>query len=68
LSLFSGVGCWAWAYALFFPAKLTGAAVSASPATMLRLVSEVVTGFAIVASMMARDRAGFIWSMANVHN
>src|SRR5215204_1052296 len=45
--LFSGLRCSAWAYASPTPAKATGAAVSASPATALRLVMDVDEGCAI---------------------
>src|SRR5262245_59560297 len=42
--LFSGMVCWACAYAFSAPAKTaSGAAVSASPATAVRLVIEVET-------------------------
>src|SRR4051794_28149964 len=49
---FSGMVCWACAYALSAPAKATGAAVSARPATTLRLVRDVEESFAIGHSLI----------------
>src|SRR5215475_10927908 len=53
--LFSGVVCLACAYAL--SAKAAGAAVSASPATTLRLVMEVKTAFFIGHSLIDGEHA-----------
>src|SRR5262249_8674180 len=48
LVFFSAAACLAWAWTRSDPAKAIGAAVSASPATALRLVIEVEPSFAIV--------------------
>src|SRR5215217_7372987 len=57
--VFSAVVCWACAWVLSAPAKATGAAVAASPATTLRLVRELVNSWAIghLLVMVRRSRA-----------
>src|SRR5262245_551882 len=53
--LFSGMVCWACAYAVSAPAKIaSGVAVSASPAAALRLVIEVETDCAATQSRLRR--------------